>query len=118
MGGDKFVSDFKQINKELENLYKQFQRTRFEENDALERFQRFVEDLNLPYLEEQKKQDLEDEISVDEVWNALNGFQNDKTPGDDGFTKEFYKAFFDLLGNALLESFNAGFKTGQLAVSQ
>ena len=63
--------------------------------------------MNLPYLEEQKKQDLEDEISVDEVWNALNGFQNDKTPGDDGFTKEFYKAFFDLLGNALLESFNA-----------
>ena len=63
--------------------------------------------MNLPYLEEQKKQDLEDEISVDEVWNPLNGFQNDKTPGDDGFTKEFYKAFFDLLGNVLLESFNA-----------
>ena len=63
--------------------------------------------MNLPYLEEQKKQDLEHEISVDEVWNALNGFQNDKTPGDDGFTKEFYKAFFDLLGNALLEYFNA-----------
>ena len=26
----------------------------------------------------------------------LNGFQNDKTPGE-GFTKEFYEAFFDLL---------------------
>ena len=50
--------------------------------------------------------------------NALNGFQNDKTPADDGFTKEFYKAFFDILGNALLESFNAGFKNGQLSVSQ
>ena len=74
--------------------------------------------MNLAYLEEQKKQELEDEISVDEVWNALNGFQNDKTPGDDGFTKEFYKAFFDLFGNALLESFNAGFKNGQLSVSQ
>ena len=46
------------------------------------------------------------------MWQALNGFQNDKTPGDDGFTKEFYEA------TALLESFNAGFKNGQLSVSQ
>lgn len=41
-----------------------------------------------------------------------------KNPGDNGFTKEFYEAFFDLLGNALLESFNAGFQNGQLSVSQ
>ena len=31
---------------------------------------------------------------------------------------EFYEAFFDILGNALLESFIAGFKNGQLSVSQ
>ena len=41
-----------------------------------------------------------------------------KTPGDGGFTKEFYETFFDLLSNALLESFNAGFENGQLSVSQ
>ena len=118
IGEDKFVSDFKQINIEIENHHSQFYKTGFEENDTLESFQRFVEDLNLPYLEEQEKQGLEDEISIDEVWKALNGFQNDKTPGDDGFTKEFYEALFDILGNALFESFNAGFKNGQLSVSQ
>ena len=48
----------------------------------------------------------------------LKGVQNNKSPGDDGFTKEFYEAFFDLLGNALLESFNAGFENGTLSVSQ
>ena len=74
--------------------------------------------MNLPYLEEQEKRELEDEISINEVWNALNGFENDKTPGDGGFTKQFCEAFFDVLGNALLEAFNAGFKNGQLAVSQ
>lgn len=52
------------------------------------------------------------------MWQALNGFQNDKTPGNDGFTKEFYEAFFDLLGTAFLESFDAGFKNEQLSVSQ
>ena len=87
-------------------------------NVTIESLQRFVEDLNLPYLEEQEKQELEGEINIDEVWHALNGFQNDKTPGDDGFTKEFYETFFDPLGNALLESFNAGFDNGHLSVSQ
>ena len=87
-------------------------------NVTIESFQRFVEDFNLPYLEEQEKQELEGEINIHEVWHALNGFQNDKTPGNDGFTKEFYETFFDPLGNALLESFNAGFENGQLSVSQ
>ena len=117
IGEDKFVSDFKQVNKEIENIYNQFYKTSFEENDTLGSFQRFVEDLNLPFLEEQEKQELEGEISIDKVWNALNGFQNDKTPGDDGFTKEFYEAVFDLLDNALLESFNAGFNQRLLGAS-
>ena len=117
IGEDKFVSDFKQVNKEIENIYNQFYKTSFEEKDTLGSFQRFVEDLNLPFLEEQEKQELEGEISIDEVWNALNGFQNDKTPGDDGFTKEFYEAFFELLDNALLESFNAGFNQRLLGAS-
>ena len=73
--------------------------------------------MNLPFLEEQEKQELEGEISIDKVWNALNGFQNDKTPGDDGFTKEFYEAVFDLLDNALLESFIAGFNQRLLGAS-
>ena len=118
IGEDKFVSDFKQVNKEIENHNNQFYKTSFEENDTLESFQRLVEDLNPTSLEEQEKQELGSEINIDEVWHALNGFQNDKTPGDDGSTKEFYETFFDLLGNALLESFNAGFENGQLSVSQ
>ena len=39
IGEDIFVSDFK--------YYNQFYKTSFEENDTLESFQRFVEDLNL-----------------------------------------------------------------------
>lgn len=74
--------------------------------------------MNSTFLPEQENQELEFELSIDEVRNALKGFQNDKTPGDDGFTKEFYEAFFDLLGNALLDSFNAGFENGKLSISQ
>ena len=27
----------------------------------------------------------------------LNGFEENKTPGEDGFTEEYYEAFFDLI---------------------
>ena len=39
-------------------------------------------------------------------------------PGEDGFTKEFYEAFFDLLGKDLLNSYNEAFNKGSLSVSQ
>ena len=47
---------------------------------------------------EQESLELEAEINIEEVRNALNSFQNNKTPGDDGFTKEFYEVFFDHIG--------------------
>ena len=65
----------------------------------------FVENLDFTQLQEHENKELEDEISIDEVRNALKGFQNNKSPGDDGFTKEFYEAFFDLLGNALTRNY-------------
>ena len=41
-----------------------------------------------------------------------------KLPAMTASQKSFMKFFFDLLGTALLESFNAVFKNGQLSVSQ
>ena len=106
------MSDFKQVNKEIENHYGQFYKAKIEENDLQQRFESFVENWNFTQLQEHENQELEDEISIDEVRNALRGFQNNKSPGDDGFT------FFGLLGIALSESFNAGFENGTLSVSQ
>ena len=41
-----------------------------------------------------------------------------RTPGEDGFTKEFYETFFDLLQQDLLNSYNDAFQKGSLSVSQ
>ena len=72
--------------------------------------------MNLTQLAEQENLELEAGINIEEVQSALSSFQNNKTPGDDGFTKEFYEAFFDLIGSALSDSLNAGF--GTLSISQ
>ena len=48
----------------------------------------------------------------------LETFQNDKAPGEDGFTVEFYTYFFELLGNDLIASFNEAHEKGELSISQ
>ena len=43
---------------------------------------------------------------------------NNKSPGNDGITKEFYEAFWDDLKTPLLLSVNKAFKVGELSTSQ
>ena len=44
--------------------------------------------------------------------------QNGKSPGNDGFTTEFYVAFFGELGRLLVSVFNYAFEVGELSSSQ
>ena len=44
--------------------------------------------------------------------------QANKSPGNDGLTKEFYVAFFYLLGPKLLNSFKFAFNLGEVSSSQ
>ena len=41
--------------------------------------------------------------------DILGTFKPEKSPGDDGFTWEFYNCFFDLLGRDLVDSFNSAY---------
>ena len=46
----------------------------------------------------------EGKLTLHECWEALTPMQNGKSPGNDGFTKEFYVAFFGELGKLLFSS--------------
>jgi len=60
---------------------------------------------------------LESDLTLDEIKNVLKSFQNNKSPGEDGFSKEFYETFFDLIGTHLLNSYNEAFTKGQFQVN-
>ena len=51
-----------------------------------------VEDI--PTLTVQEKTSLEGEITLDEASVALKSVKNNKSPGSDGFTVEFFKFFW------------------------
>ena len=44
--------------------------------------------------------------------------KNNKTPGDDSLTKEFYETFLDKLKTPLMESVNQAFHAKILSISQ
>ena len=57
-------------------------------------------------------------LSLEEIEKVLVSFEKNKTPGEDGFTVEFYETFFDMLQNDLLNSYNEAFQNGKLSISQ
>ena len=81
-------------------------------------FDHFFHDIDIPHLTNEEQAEMEHDVSLDEIKNALNRFQKNKTPGDDGFSVEFYVTFLDLVGGNLLDSYNEAFQENNLTVSQ
>ena len=115
------ICNMTKINKEIENCYKNFLTSRIpqeENNDYEDQFALFTLNLQNPKLCQDEISELEHDLTKDKLLNALKGFQPGKTPGDDSFAKEFYETFFELLWRNLIDSFNEGFQTGKLSISQ
>ena len=74
--------------------------------------------MEIPRLSNEEQATFEHELTVQEIKNVLHSFEKNKTPGEDGFSKEFFETFFDLLNQNLLDSYNEAFQKGSLSVSQ
>ena len=57
-------------------------------------------------------------MELGEIKNVLKSLQSNKSPGGDGFSKQFFETFFDLIGIHLLTSHKETFTKGQLSISQ
>ena len=82
---------------DLENLFKNFEVQRLKETDM---------------------EMLDSEIQIQELGSAVRNFKNDKSPGPDGFTVEFYNFFWPDLKYFLYRSFLTGTERGELSTSQ
>ena len=78
----------------------------------------FLENPNTPSLSNNSKMTCEGLLTCAECFETLKKFPNDKTPGNDGLTAEFYKTFWNLLGQQLTDSLNYSFEHGELSSSQ
>ena len=78
----------------------------------------FLQSINTPRLIEVENQLCEGKLAVKECWEALSAIKSNKSPGNDGITKEFYQHFWAILGNFLVATLNYTFEKDELSVSQ
>ena len=78
----------------------------------------FVQSLKTPKLQDQQRNELEGEITLVECKVVLRTLSSGKSPGEDGFTWEFYNCFFDLPGQDLVNCFNDAYMKGEMSISQ
>ena len=78
----------------------------------------FLDTGQIPRLSPDMQEICEGELSTAECFNILSNFQNNKTPGNDGLTIEFYRAFWPLLGDLLVKCLNYSYRHGELSASQ
>ena len=78
----------------------------------------YLTDINIPVLSSEMKDLCDNYITLIEIFTALNAMSSNKTPGNDGLTKEFYLAFFETSGPKLLKSLNYALSVGELPTPQ
>jgi hypothetical protein len=81
----------------------------------------FFEKLNredIPRLSDDEKNNIEGPITYDELLRALKRSKNDKSPGLDGFSSEFFKFFWIDIGHFLLRSINFAYENNTMSVTQ
>ena len=82
--------------------------------DNLEEMDRFLENFNLPRLKHEKIQIMNNPITSTEIEAVIKNLPQNKTPGPDGFTREFYQTFSKELMPILLKLFQKIAEEGTL----
>jgi exonuclease III len=69
-------------------------------------------------VDEEEWEELTKEITEEEIWSIIKTSPNNKSPGIDGYTNEFYRHFWQHLKKHLLEAYKESLAEGELCISQ
>lgn len=103
------------IMKEIEKFYSDL----YASNDeSVNRNHPFLQRAEIPKLSDEMRDVCEGRLSPKECFDCLQSFQNNKSPGNDGLTAEFYKTFWNSIGNLVVDSLNYSYECGELSNTQ
>ena len=110
------ITDQQKIQHELRIFYEQL----FEKNicNANSKMVSFLGNISLPVINNDFFNLCENDLTEDELLISLKSMQINKTPGNDGLTKEFYEAFWNEIKHVFLKSLKQAREKGKLSISQ
>ena len=101
------IQEQQDILKEIKHFYSYLYKgkERSQETD----YQEILNTLDHPILTQLERSKIEGEITEDEIAHVLKNMKNNKSPGSDGFTVEFFKFFFKDLKTFIKRGINEGY---------
>ena len=114
----KIITNQNEILKAQKEHFEQLYSKKDESENLSNDLDDFLEDCEVPKLNDEDRDSCEGRITVEEAGIALSQLKNDSSPGSDGLTTEFYKFFWPKLCNLVVKTFNSGFEKGHLSGSQ
>ena len=107
MKNGKQITDQKQVNNELFDFYKNLFKS--DKRSSKCYTAQFLSSIQIPCLAEEQSAKCEILIFEGEVICALKNMPKNKSPGNDGLTKEFYEKFWDDLKIPFIGSLRKSF---------
>ena len=118
---DKEITEQTHILEHIREFYETLFKTR-EQKTKIET-ENFLSDVDIPKLS--KIQNFKNQVRLCEenlterdLYNSLKSMQSDKSPGNDGLTKEFYETFWTELKEIFVDSVSEAKEKGILSTSQ
>ena len=104
------------IHNEVFSYFKSF----FERMDQIHKLNHntLLESITLPSVTNYQKVVCNNNLTNKELSDALKGIPNNKSPGNDRLTVEFYEMFWDELKDSFINSINLAYQKKALSTSQ
>ena len=77
-----------------------------------------LEGLNLPKLTIDESNQIEGLLTYEQAKYTLFHMKNNRSPGSDGYTADFFKVFWNKIGHFVVRSLNYGYNNNELSVTQ
>ena len=112
------ITDPFSILSEQKRFYQELYTSQIKKAENTRATEHFLNNLNIPSLTEQQRLSCEGKITSSECAKALETFQLNKAPGNDGIPVKFYKTFWSLISDPFIRCANECFEKGEMSSSQ
>lgn len=116
VGEDDFIKD-EDILEKMKNFYFNLYSSKIKEDENCHLHEKFFPHDDVK-LSRDEKMFCEKPLSMDEILTSLKRMKNEKSPGLDGFTPEFFKFFWKDLCVHMKEAFEEAFQCGEISFIQ